>query len=176
MVGASSSLLGPVEPLPQIATTRATPKRIAHSIEQSPRTTRRPIWTLRGALWRLRQGVRSTRRVALPTLRIAGEGEAARHAGRMVLRTEGVVQWGLIRLAGVIGLLLAFGHDALPAVRTRVVLREPGLDAIEMEPVAARQHRHVVTERNRVHADGAVGLALLVEVGGLDGLGGSTLR
>ena len=75
------------------------------------------------------------------------------------------------RLLGTPRLLPAplLGRDALPAMRTRVVLAQPRADAVAVEPMLARQHRHLVADVDAVHAHAALGLARVVEHGLVDG-------
>lgn len=48
--------------------------------------------------------------------------------------------------------LLARCTDASPAVGASVVLIEPHLNAVEVEPVLAREHGDFSTQLHRVHA------------------------
>lgn len=69
-------------------------------------------------------------------------------------------------------------------MRTRVVLAQPGLDALSMEPVATRQLQDRLADLHIVHADAALGLAIVSKhISGdwdfrqaCDGLGGCGAR
>lgn len=81
-------------------------------------------------------------------------------SGAFTLTPSPVISRSLARFSGSCSILgTIFRHDALSAVRTCVVLAQPCLDTVGVEPMTAWQDGDLASNESLVHADGAVCLS-----------------